>query len=72
MQMNQTFGHPNITRGPFVFQLTVNGLNGPVAVNHVDRDSRQGLFWFLQKMEARIVQVQEARSAIQLFAHVRI
>ena len=70
--MNQNFVHPNITREPFVFQLTVNGLNGRVVVNRVGRDSRRGLFWFLQKMEARIVQVQEARSAIQKFVHVRI
>ena len=72
MQMNQTFVHPNITREPFVFQSTVNGLNGRGVVNHADKDSRQGLFWFLQKMEARVVQVQEARSAIQKFVHVRI
>jgi len=55
---------------PSSVQSTVNGLNGRGVVNHAGKDSRQGLFWFLQKMEARIVQVQEARSAIQKFVHM--
>ena len=48
----------------FIFQLNVNGLCGQVAVQHVDQGWHQGLFWFLQKMEARIVQAQKVNTAI--------
>jgi hypothetical protein len=47
----------------FMFQLTVSGLSGQVAVKHAVQDSRQDLFWFQQKMEARIVQAQKVEVA---------
>ena len=46
-----------------MFQLTVNGLSGQVVVKHAVQDSRQDLFWFKQKMEARIVQAQKVEDA---------
>ena len=55
--------HPFNTRGFFMFQLTVNGLSGQVVVKHAAKDSRQDLFWFQQKMEARIVQAQKVEDA---------
>ena len=46
-----------------MFQLTVSGLSGQVAVKHAVQDSRQDLFWFQQKMEARIVKAQKVEVA---------
>ena len=54
---------PNNTRKLFIFQLTVNGRNGQVVVDHVVEDRRLDLIWFLQKMEGRTVQVHEAGGA---------
>ena len=51
--------HPFNTGEFFMFQLTVSGLSGQVAVKHAVQDSKQDLFWFQQKMEARIVQAQK-------------
>ena len=55
--------HPFDTREFFMFQLTVSGLSGQVAVKHAVQDSRQDLFWFQQKMEARIVKAQKVEVA---------
>ena len=55
--------HPFNTREFFMFQSTVSGLSGQVAVKHAVQDSRQDLFWFQQKMEARIVQAQKVEDA---------
>ena len=55
--------HPFNTMEFFMFQLTVSGLSGQVAVKHAVQDSRQDLFWFQQKMEARIVQAQKVEDA---------
>ena len=54
---------PNNTCELFIFQLTVNGRNGQVVVDHVVEDRRLDLIWFLQKMEGRTVQVHEAGGA---------
>ena len=54
-----------------MFQLTVSGLSGQVAVKHAVQDGRQDLFWFQQKMEARIVQAQKVEDAMQKNAKVK-